>query len=172
MQAAREVDAAQVSQYVLDPDDWQVAIFRHAAKIALRIRTPENCVRLAGDALERLQAARHRLVVLPSTIELYIVGGALAEAKRGLEEYADALATARSVLGRQPRLHRSAFSSNGCATAGIFDIPTVGFGPADEAHSHSIDDQISLAQLGPAMAFYALYPWFYLEASSSASRVT
>jgi putative selenium metabolism hydrolase len=83
-----------------------------------------------------------------------------------------ALATARSVLGREPRIHRSAFSSNGCATAGIFDIPTVGFGPADEAHSHSIDDQISLAQLGPAMAFYALYPWSYLEASTSETRVT
>jgi len=72
-----------------------------------------------------------------------------------------ALSTARQVLGREPRIHRSAFSSNGCATAGIFGIPTVGFGPADEGHSHSVEDQIPLAQLQPAMAFYALFPFMY-----------
>lgn len=79
-----------------------------------------------------------------------------------------AIATAHRVLGRQPRLHRSAFSSHGCTTAGIFGIPTVGFGPADEVHSHTVNDQISLAQLEPAMAFYALYPQVYLELVGSA----
>ncbi len=75
---------------------------------------------------------------------------------------AAALATARRVLGREPRLHRSNFSSNGCATAGLFGIPTVGFGPADEVHSHTVNDQIPLVQLQPAMAFYALFPEIYL----------
>ncbi len=74
-----------------------------------------------------------------------------------------ALATAHAVLGREPRIQRSAFSSNGCATAGMFGIPTVGFGPADEVHSHSVNDQIPLAQLQPAMAFYALFPETYLR---------
>jgi putative selenium metabolism hydrolase len=74
-----------------------------------------------------------------------------------------AMRTAELVLGRQPRVHRSAFSSHGCATAGMFGIPTVGFGPADEVHSHSVNDQIPLAQLEPAMAFYAAYPGVYLE---------
>lgn len=74
-----------------------------------------------------------------------------------------ALCTARRVLGREPRIHRSTFSSNGCATAGIFGIPTVGFGPADEVHSHTINDQIHLAQLEPAIAFYAMYPEIYLN---------
>ena len=76
-----------------------------------------------------------------------------------------ALETAERVLGRSPRIHRSAFSSNGCATAGIFGIPTVGFGPADELHSHTVNDQIPLAQLEPAMAFYAMFPQRYLESS-------
>lgn len=70
--------------------------------------------------------------------------------------------TARGVLGREPRLHLSAFSSHGCATAGLFDIPTIGFGPANETDSHSINDQISLAQLQPAMAFYSLFPHFFV----------
>lgn len=77
-----------------------------------------------------------------------------------------AKAAAQKVLGRKPRVHRSAFSSNACATAGIFGIPTVGFGPADELHSHSVNDQIPLAQLVPAMAFYGTYPNFYLEAAT------
>jgi putative selenium metabolism hydrolase len=72
-----------------------------------------------------------------------------------------ALAAAEQVLGRTPRIHRSAFSSHGCVTAGVFDIPTVGFGPADELHSHTVNDQIPLAQLGPAMSFYAMYPEIY-----------
>ncbi len=73
-----------------------------------------------------------------------------------------ALGTAEQVLGRAPRIHRSAFSSHGCATAGIYGIPTVGFGPADELHSHTVNDQIPLAQLEPAMAFYGMYPQIYL----------
>jgi putative selenium metabolism hydrolase len=74
-----------------------------------------------------------------------------------------ALGSAELVLGRQPRIHRSAFSSHGCTTSGMFGIPTIGFGPGDEVHSHTVDDQIPLAQLEPAIAFYATYPKSYLE---------
>jgi len=81
-----------------------------------------------------------------------------------------AMATARRVLGREPRKHRSSFSSSGCATAGLFGIPTVGFGPGDEVHSHSVEDQISLAQLEPAMVFYALFPTVYLETGAAQPR--
>ena len=77
---------------------------------------------------------------------------------------------ASEVLGREPRAHRSAFSSNGCATSGLFGIPTVGFGPADEVHSHSVQDQITLAQLQPAMAFYAMFPEIYLNLAPEAAE--
>lgn len=70
--------------------------------------------------------------------------------------------TARGVLGREPQLHRSAFSSHGCATAGLFDIPTIGFGPANENDAHGVNDQISLAQIQPAMAFYSLFPQVFV----------
>ena len=72
-----------------------------------------------------------------------------------------AFASAELVLDRPPRIHRSTFSSHGCATSGMFNIPTIGFGPADEVHSHTVNDQIPLAQLEPAMAFYAIYPTLY-----------
>jgi putative selenium metabolism hydrolase len=81
-----------------------------------------------------------------------------------------AVSTARQVLGREPRMHRSKFSSSGCATAGLFGIPTVGFGPADEIHSHSVNDQIALAQLQPAMAFYAMFTETYQAIAPDATE--
>jgi putative selenium metabolism hydrolase len=81
-----------------------------------------------------------------------------------------AVTTARKVLGRDPRIHRSKFSSNGCATAGLFGIPTVGFGPADELHSHSVHDQIPLAQLQPAMAFFAMFAEMYQAAAPGSTK--
>jgi putative selenium metabolism hydrolase len=88
------------------------------------------------------------------------------ETKSGTAAVGAAVSTAQRVLGREPRIHRSAFSSNGCATAGMFGIPTVGFGPGDEVHSHTVQDQIHLAQLQPAMAFFALFPEVYLRLSA------
>ena len=41
----------------------------------------------------------------------------------------------------------------------------MGFGPADELHSHTVNDQIPLAQLEPSMAFFAMFPQVYLESS-------
>jgi putative selenium metabolism hydrolase len=78
-----------------------------------------------------------------------------------------AMTTAQAVLGREPRLHRSAFSSHGCVTSGMFDIPTIGFGPADEVHSHTVNDQIPLAQLAPAMSFFGMFPTVYVELTDS-----
>jgi acetylornithine deacetylase/succinyl-diaminopimelate desuccinylase-like protein len=48
-------------------------------------------------------------------------------------------------------------------------IPTIGFGPADEIHSHTVHDQIPLAQLEPAMAFYGLFPEIYLQTGDEGS---
>ncbi len=74
-----------------------------------------------------------------------------------------AIDAARRVLGREPGFHQSDFSSTGCTTAGLFGIPTIGFGPADEIHSHTNLDQVALSQLVPAMAFYAAFPLIYAD---------
>jgi len=39
---------------------------------------------------------------------------------------------------------------------------------ADEVHSHSVNDQISLAQLEPAMAFFALFPKVFVATAEAA----
>jgi putative selenium metabolism hydrolase len=73
-----------------------------------------------------------------------------------------AVRTAEAVLDAPPRLHRWGFSTNGVATRGMFGIPTFGFGPANEIHAHSIDDQCPVAHLTKAAQFYALFPQVYL----------
>jgi acetylornithine deacetylase/succinyl-diaminopimelate desuccinylase-like protein len=37
-------------------------------------------------------------------------------------------------------------------------IPSIGFGPGDEVHAHTVIDQVNLADVVAATEFYALFP--------------
>jgi acetylornithine deacetylase/succinyl-diaminopimelate desuccinylase-like protein len=50
------------------------------------------------------------------------------------------------------------FSTNGIATCGLFGVPTIGFGPGNEIHAHTPDDQCPIVHLTAAAAFYAVFP--------------
>jgi putative selenium metabolism hydrolase len=54
------------------------------------------------------------------------------------------------------------FSTNGVCTAGLFGIPTFGFGPANEIYAHTVDDQCPVDHLTEAMKFYAAFPKYYV----------
>ncbi len=73
------------------------------------------------------------------------------------------VAAARDALGREPVVGKWAFSTNGVATAGMFGVPTIGFGPADEVWAHTPDDQCPVAHLTAAARFYAAFPRRWLE---------
>jgi len=47
------------------------------------------------------------------------------------------------------------FSTNGVATRGKYNIPTIGFGPGDDKYAHTVDDQVPVEHVVKAMAFYA-----------------
>ncbi len=64
----------------------------------------------------------------------------------------------KEVLGSEPVLGKWGFSTNGAVTAGLYNIPTVGFGPGNEIYAHSPDDQVSIEHLVEAAAVYALLP--------------
>ncbi|RQV98829.1 YgeY family selenium metabolism-linked hydrolase [bacterium] len=51
------------------------------------------------------------------------------------------------------------FSTNGVATAGHFDIPTIGFAPGKEELSHSSKEELVLDDLLKATKFYAVFPF-------------
>ncbi len=65
---------------------------------------------------------------------------------------------ARVALEKEPVVDKWVFSTNGVATCGMFGIPTLGFGPANEVHAHSVDDQCPIEDLVRAAAFYAVFP--------------
>jgi putative selenium metabolism hydrolase len=60
----------------------------------------------------------------------------------------------RSALGGEPHLGYWVFSTNGVATAGMHQIPTVGFGPGHEKHAHAPNERVEIEHLVKAAAFY------------------
>jgi putative selenium metabolism hydrolase len=61
----------------------------------------------------------------------------------------------RDTLGFRPRLGRWTFSTDGTYTAGVANIPTVGFGPGEERYAHTLDEQIRLNDVVDAARVYA-----------------
>lgn len=57
-------------------------------------------------------------------------------------------------FNQKPVIDKWTFSTNGVATAGMFGIPTIGFGPANEIYAHSPQDQCPIEHLTKAMMFY------------------
>ena len=66
-------------------------------------------------------------------------------------------------LGRPPVVDKWTFSTNGIATCGLFGVPTIGFGPANEVHAHTPEDQCPVEHLTLAAQFYALFSQEYLK---------
>lgn len=50
------------------------------------------------------------------------------------------------------------FSTNGTYWRGIAGIPSIGFGPGNEIHAHTVLDQVPLEDVVQSTAFYALLP--------------
>ncbi len=59
------------------------------------------------------------------------------------------------ALGSRPRTLCWQFSTDGVYTAGMAGIPTVGFGPGEERHAHTVDERVRLADVVAAARGYA-----------------
>jgi len=70
-----------------------------------------------------------------------------------------AVSAYRNVFESEPKVDKWTFSTNGVATAGMFGIPTIGFGPCNEVYAHSPQDQCPVEHLTKAMMFYAALVW-------------
>jgi putative selenium metabolism hydrolase len=65
-----------------------------------------------------------------------------------------ALDTQAELTGKPAHAGKWVFSTNGIATAGMYEIPTIGFGPADERHAHAPTDQCPAWHIPAAVTFY------------------
>ena len=73
------------------------------------------------------------------------------------------LDTASEVLERKAEEGFWGFSTNGVATAGLLNIPTIGFAPGLEELAHSSNEYIVLEDLHKACEFYVLFPFTLVE---------
>lgn len=58
-------------------------------------------------------------------------------------------------LGYRPKIGCWDFSTDGVYSAGVAGIPTAGFGPGDEKHAHTVEEQVSVSRLVDAARVYA-----------------
>jgi putative selenium metabolism hydrolase len=80
------------------------------------------------------------------------------------------VAAAQVALGRTPATGHWVFSTNGVASMGKLGIPTIGYGPGNEIHAHSVADQCPIDDLVEAMAWYAAFPQTFAAAQSQHAR--
>jgi putative selenium metabolism hydrolase len=69
-----------------------------------------------------------------------------------------AVETYKEMFGKEPKVDKWTFSTNGVSTMGRFGIPSIGFGPANEVYAHSPKDQVPAQHLVEACKFYAAFP--------------
>ncbi len=68
-----------------------------------------------------------------------------------------AIRSYQKLFQAEPVVDKWTFSTNGVGIMGLFQIPTIGFGPGNEVHAHAPDEHIPLDHLAPAAAFYAAF---------------
>lgn len=69
-----------------------------------------------------------------------------------------AVDTYESLFGERQVPAPWTFSTNGVSIAGMYGIPCVGFGPAEEAVAHTVNDRVPIDHLIKCAAFYAAFP--------------
>jgi putative selenium metabolism hydrolase len=62
------------------------------------------------------------------------------------------------LWGEMPPSYKWNFSTNGIYWQGKAGIPSIGFGPGDEVHAHTVIDQVPLDDVVRATEWYALLP--------------
>ncbi len=66
--------------------------------------------------------------------------------------------TGETLWGEMPPSYKWNFSTNGIYWMGQAGIPSIGFGPGDEVHAHTVIDQVPLDDVVRATEWYALLP--------------
>jgi len=130
----------------------------------LTIEETEETAMKELDDLASVKAAQARVQVLDYAVPSY--KGLVYPTKKyyptwefpeSAAHIQKALAAYRNTFEGEPEVGHWSGSTNGVATAGLFGLPTFGFGPGHEKLSHGPDEQIEIEHLVRATAFYAAF---------------
>jgi putative selenium metabolism hydrolase len=124
-------------------------------------------VKKAGAAVTVLDYARPSYTGLTYPTKKYFPTWILEETDPAVVA---GMRAAEQALGARPLVGKWGFSTNGVATCGMFGIPTIGFGPADEIYAHGPEDQCPVEHLTRAARFYAAFPRMFLETLAGRRR--
>lgn len=69
-----------------------------------------------------------------------------------------AINTYKELFKERPVVDKWLFATNGVATMGCYNIPTIGFGPADDMLAHTVEEYAPVDHMVKACAFYASLP--------------
>jgi putative selenium metabolism hydrolase len=105
--------------------------------------------------LEMLQYDEPSYTGFKMVLDKYFPAWALEESHPLVQ---GALAATEAVFGQRTATGKWNFSTNGTYWAGKAGIPSIGFGPGDEIHAHTVIDQVRLDDVVRATAFYAALP--------------
>ena len=65
----------------------------------------------------------------------------------------------KGLFNKDPKIDKWTFSTNGIMTNGVYDIPTIGFGPGNEVLAHAPNEKVLISDLVVASAFYAAFAY-------------
>ncbi len=63
------------------------------------------------------------------------------------------------LFGKQPRVDKWTFSTNGVTINGYYGIPVIGFGPGNEVLAHAPNEMVPVSDLVAASAFYTAFAY-------------
>ncbi|MCK5840362.1 MAG: M20/M25/M40 family metallo-hydrolase, partial [Bacteroidales bacterium] len=63
------------------------------------------------------------------------------------------------LFGKKPLVDKWTFSTNGVVINGMYNIPTIGFGPGNEVLAHAPNEKVAINDLVVASAFYAAFAY-------------
>ena len=113
----------------LIPEESLEQILREMAQII-----PDGEIELVEEELECYTGYKTR-------VKQYFPGWLTDENSKLVKE---SLKSLEKISGIKPKIIGWRFSTDGVATAGLFDIPTVGFGPGDPILAHQPNERISI----------------------------
>lgn len=104
LQAAENLPEETLEEYFFDINEWTIARFLLASRLAGGKGDTAGAVEKIDEALEVLKERRHRARILPMAIMLYVGVNRPSDANECLDEYVDAIYTQQGQSARRQAL--------------------------------------------------------------------